>query len=444
MNTVRLQGMNENDSIIKVTAESRCVYIPVKECFDKPNNGKYDSKLFSCVSLTHSGSSSKLINATSSVLQEKIKPRNLPYYHGMKSKTLREMCKSEGLSTSGTDTELKSRHQYFLLLWNAECDAMYPRSKNELISEFTRREKNMLNFHGENKDHMCVKKLKESRKILGDPEILQKSEMKRSFIASSGNVAFDQKLNDGFKNLIAKVKNKNISEKRTHKFLDKIDKSEESEGFILNSHKKVDVEFKAPQKQNQYETSNIPSVVNFTKKNPSDFDMDFTNHHVLQVTKSMVENHSIDYQSKVVTDNFNYIKTKPTFGITCNVLGCEQSMNQHPQKVQHISTTLSQGKSICNKSSNNKILVQSEFDRNKINLLQVHSTSVLSLCSNQTPILFPKVRSACKKNKDIFLGKWKCSKCTYINELRNWKGASCEMCGSRRSALTKAKCIEIV
>ena len=64
-------------------------------------------------------------------------------YHGVKPKKLREMCKHEGLSATGSDAELKHRHSEFITLYNAECDSEHPRTVNELIKELNGREKSI-------------------------------------------------------------------------------------------------------------------------------------------------------------------------------------------------------------------------------------------------------------------------------------------------------------
>ena len=66
--------------------------------------------------------------------------RPKPHYHGMKKKKLQELCKVEGLSTSGGEKELKERHTLYLTLWNSECDARVPRKRNALLQEISKRE----------------------------------------------------------------------------------------------------------------------------------------------------------------------------------------------------------------------------------------------------------------------------------------------------------------
>jgi len=137
----------------------------------------------------------------SSATLERIKPRTIPVYHGMKKSKLQDLCKSEGMISKGNDRELKERHLDFLRLWNAECDAKNPRSKDQLVREMTRREsarkaevkKSMLS--GIQAHTTYIERIKESRKALG-------AEEHSSITVSSGNATFDHTMEMGFKNLI--------------------------------------------------------------------------------------------------------------------------------------------------------------------------------------------------------------------------------------------------
>ncbi|KAG9251839.1 uncharacterized protein F5Z01DRAFT_662267 [Emericellopsis atlantica] len=68
--------------------------------------------------------------------QQKAKDR-LPAvnYSMLKDNALRKRLADLGLSTQGPRTILESRHREFLTLWNANCDAVYPKRKAQLISD---------------------------------------------------------------------------------------------------------------------------------------------------------------------------------------------------------------------------------------------------------------------------------------------------------------------
>lgn len=69
--------------------------------------------------------------------------KRMPSYHlhNTKKTQLKRWCQDNGLSTHGTDEDKKWRLRNFVDLYNAECDAMNPRSRSVLVRELERREK---------------------------------------------------------------------------------------------------------------------------------------------------------------------------------------------------------------------------------------------------------------------------------------------------------------
>jgi E3 ubiquitin-protein ligase RAD18 len=72
--------------------------------------------------------------------QDEMKRKPPFIFHSSKRAQLIRWCKENELPSGGTDEERKSRLRLFVDLWNAECDAMNPRSRSELVNELTRRE----------------------------------------------------------------------------------------------------------------------------------------------------------------------------------------------------------------------------------------------------------------------------------------------------------------
>ncbi len=62
-------------------------------------------------------------------------------FHGTKKTQLIQWCQKHGLSPDGSDDDRKWRLKNFAVLWNAECDAMIPRSKEELVMALKVRER---------------------------------------------------------------------------------------------------------------------------------------------------------------------------------------------------------------------------------------------------------------------------------------------------------------
>jgi Zinc finger, C3HC4 type (RING finger) len=95
-------------------------------------------------STNHKESGEEIENSKPDKIITAMEPRKkIPktFYNGMKRKKLQEKCRELGLSDQGTDHELKSRHQDYVTLYNAECDSLHPRSPLELVRMIHEREK---------------------------------------------------------------------------------------------------------------------------------------------------------------------------------------------------------------------------------------------------------------------------------------------------------------
>ena len=121
-------------------------------------------------------------------------------YHSMNRKKLADLCQREGLSTLGSEKELKQRHSEFITLYNSECDSDHPRSVKELVKEMKKREmtiKMEANRAGLKKQSKCVKNLGDSLQAYNEGSIGK---------PTSGNEGFDAELNNNFTAMIAAVK----------------------------------------------------------------------------------------------------------------------------------------------------------------------------------------------------------------------------------------------
>lgn len=79
-------------------------------------------------SLTAEASSVSQRSTTTSPSNSRPKKRTKPHYTSKSKAQLRQLCRDDGLSDSGTEAELKARHAEFLVLYNSECDSAQPRS----------------------------------------------------------------------------------------------------------------------------------------------------------------------------------------------------------------------------------------------------------------------------------------------------------------------------
>jgi hypothetical protein len=79
-------------------------------------------------------------NAASVSNGAKRQPLASVHYGSLKKTQLRQLCAKYGLSTSGSENDLKERHMEFVTLHNADSDATCPRSYSELAEEVGRRD----------------------------------------------------------------------------------------------------------------------------------------------------------------------------------------------------------------------------------------------------------------------------------------------------------------
>ena len=141
--------------------------------------------------------------------------RTYMYSHYKKRKQLQDLCRAEGLSTAGTDAQLRDRHAAFCLKVNAECDSRRPRTLDELRREFNRHEHakqtQSMQWEHESTESM-MRTLYETRKQAGSTQDGGTS-TKTTTRITTGNAQMDHTMNQNFAAMIqqlraAKQKNK--------------------------------------------------------------------------------------------------------------------------------------------------------------------------------------------------------------------------------------------
>lgn len=139
-------------------------------------------------------------------------------YKGKTRRQLVELCEAAGIGyTTGTDADLQRRHSDYITLYNAECDSLRPRSKEELLAvvvnrDLERRRQNASSSSSgstyNNRDQRMtiggsggfpafLAKLKQERKILGESSAPFWSSVPTGFDD------WDTELEEGFERLIA-------------------------------------------------------------------------------------------------------------------------------------------------------------------------------------------------------------------------------------------------
>ena len=122
-------------------------------------------------------------------------------------------CKHEGLRIDGTEEKLKKRHQEWILFYNAETDAIRPRSERVLRQEFNKRERACTTAIFESTtraNNQAIVSLIQSRPKDDSDDA---ESCKRSL--TSGNPAFDKLINDNFKAMIAATRARQQRAKHT-------------------------------------------------------------------------------------------------------------------------------------------------------------------------------------------------------------------------------------
>lgn len=75
----------------------------------------------------------------SSVQKRKLLPKTV--YNLLSDRDLKKKLKQHGLSVQGNKQQLIKRHQEFVHMYNAQCDALHPKSAAEIVQEIENMEK---------------------------------------------------------------------------------------------------------------------------------------------------------------------------------------------------------------------------------------------------------------------------------------------------------------
>ncbi|XP_062056344.1 E3 ubiquitin-protein ligase RAD18 isoform X2 [Lepus europaeus] len=76
----------------------------------------------------------------------KRKPLPKTVYNLLSDRDLKKKLKQHGLSTQGSKQQLIKRHQEFVHMYNAQCDALHPKSAAEIVQELENVEKTRMRF----------------------------------------------------------------------------------------------------------------------------------------------------------------------------------------------------------------------------------------------------------------------------------------------------------
>lgn len=325
-----------------------------------------------------------ITTATTTTTAHRLRPKPTPHYHGMKRKEIQNLLKKDGLSILGTDAEMKERHKEYLLLYNAECDAQYPRSNQEIVKtlqqrELKRKEEIRHSFKNGTRNHTnYMQNLKKACENDG---------IKRT----SGNATFDQTLNKNFKDLIQKAKERGIVKSPKRPFdVSKYDEPDDNNNGNPSPPKTEKNNGENPQTNNNHNNN-----INAPHRSPNK-------------TPKRIKNPYLKSP---------FARNKPSFGSATEPNVPVKSIPeipsiQSPKQHNATSSTISPLKSI---------------DLTSIPNTYRPASSNKSLSMNTT---LSNVNVNPIKKSHRF--EWQCVACTFINKNRCYANATCEMCGTRR------------
>ncbi len=336
--------------------------------------------------------------------------KNPVLYHSLKKKQLQDLCRKEGLSTHGSDTELKLRHQAFLELYNAECDSRNPRTHAELLQDLALREQqrrlveNQDRRKGAHAHTAHVERFFQQR----NGDVLA---MKR------GHSEFDQEWKEGWKRLIALGKQQLERERKKKQMASNEKKQPEDFNVTTNMKEGMDLE--------------KPRDVD-TKASGTELYMEVQASETTQVTI-----HDPVANRKKYADAMTAglkAKARPGFG-------CENQENEPKDNALEL----------LGSESRSRAPVSPRVTKRPFEAMCPYS-SATSISDVSPPRLWiatprndysikqpkqPRFHNAPSKShtsKGSIVGPWTCKLCTFSNTNRTWSTAKCEMCESPRQS----------
>ncbi|GAX22382.1 hypothetical protein FisN_8Hh374 [Fistulifera solaris] len=341
--------------------------------------------------------------------------KNPVLYHSLKKKQLQDLCRKEGLSTYGSDTELKLRHQAFLELYNAECDSQTPRTHEELLQDLAQREQQRRLVESQDRRNGAhahtahVERFFQQRNRDGPA-------MKR------GDSEFDQEWKEGWKRLIAQGKEQLERERKKKQMATNEKKPANDLNEITHikqasdSDKPVDFDTKALDKEEHSEVK-APEKEQIHVRDP-------------------VANRK-KYADAVL--NFRKVKAWPAYGYENQENEQEDRANEaavpavKPMPSVTPRVTKRPFEVMCPWSSATSV---SDVSPPSLGV----ATSKIDFSSNQPkqPRLCD-VPSKSHTSQGSIVGPWTCKLCTFLNTKRTWSTAKCEMCESPRPSFTETQ-----
>mmetsp|Transcript_32476 Transcript_32476/g.63592 ORF Transcript_32476/g.63592 Transcript_32476/m.63592 type:complete len:378 (-) Transcript_32476:147-1280(-) len=369
----------------------------------------------------------------------------------MKRKQLLELCRKENLSTTGSDMELKRRHEDWILLYNSECDSAHPRPVHELLKVLRARE--------------AATKAEEMRSIHNGSKRqeslfnrLQKSSVGGSTKPSSGEESFDALVKKNYQDMIRDLKERKQKEKlKTIAVKENVDENDE----VADQWKE----------EEQKETS-VDKLSSDAAISPSGFVGVDDRTSALTGMKHVDGSTSAEPEAALQSPSNTLKNSVPNSCEISKHLGTKSTLEMinSDQSMMHRAVSAAAPPSLPHLSPNNSVmpptLINSHVSTSESTGAAYESVSVattpnpssgtqietavhsqthspqLQNVSSMSAVYYsaPGLKSMratphssmSSRSKGSIIGPWSCSRCTFFNEKRNWSGAKCEVCNNPR------------
>jgi hypothetical protein len=318
----------------------------------------------------------------------RLEKKSKVYYHGKKRAELKELCAREGLSVTGNERDLRTRHENYIRFYNSHCDSFHRRTEEELRTEFNRAEAERAALARRNQRvAITMQALKKSRKRAGE------AAADEDVHVSSGNVIFDAQLDAGFSKLIAEHKQRAMKNKKQ--------KTAAATDEERNDASLENEEEEAPASDD--DEKKLAATEDDEKKPPAE----------METTKSIAVGNSSSSAGR---------KSSPP-----GVVSGSSADTEDVDFTEEPSTKAIAAAEAMDVEGNGTSLSSA-----KKRPVQQSSLKKATMHKSANPNFFNARRLS--SGKDSLIGPWTCGLCTYDNERNRSSRAKCEMCGNPRNA----------
>jgi hypothetical protein len=335
--------------------------------------------------------------------QQQVARRAKMTYKGLQKKRLQQLCAADNLPTTGSEEDLRMRHGNFVELLNSEVDSIAPHSYQQVHQTFIeedkakRREEQIEQMNGITNHSKYMGKIKEAREKLGENDGIGKNVK-----LSSGNMAFDKKMRGGFDHLVAKL---NEREKQQES------RSEAPKNTGSNA---------VGDNSNSVEANLEATETDQTESCSAEFDKKLA--AAAPSVKKSPPPPSDEFDEKPAADSNTDIQPASPMDLHEKFIAVNQDENNAASANDEDPTPPSQSSKKSSKAS------KRAAPKASLSLSKVNGTlkKKNALPDSNT---FPKR----PRNHRSIAGPWACEICTFLNTMRAFANASCEICGHSRS-----------